>query len=134
LDFSLVSTKNLSKILPSSVWGPWPDNFGQKGLNLRHLRHHPQKNEIQNLKTSFSLQTRRLAKSYERMNSSLVKSTAELWSCQDLANLKRISASSKGLASEENPKESGPSLAYMNKKKIGNIENRYLVFAELTTT
>ena len=51
-----------------------------------------------------------------------------------MANLKRISASSKGLASEENPKESGPSLAYMNKKKIGNIENRYLVFAELTTT
>jgi len=79
------------------------------------------------------LQSRRLAKSYESMNSSLAKSTAELWSCQELANLKRISASSKGLASEENPKQSAPPLAYMNKKKIGNIENRYLVFAELIT-
>jgi len=54
------------------------------------------------------------------MNSSVAKSTAELWSCQELANLKRISASSKGLASEENPKESAPPLAYMNK----NEENR----------
>jgi len=51
------------------------------------------------------------------MNSSLAKSTAESWSCQDLANLKGISASSKGLASEESPKESASPLAYMNKNK-----------------
>ena len=51
---------------------------------------------------------------------SLAKSTAELWSCQELANLKRISASSKGFASEEKPKESSPQLACMNK----NEENR----------
>jgi len=80
----------------------------------------PTKKEIQNLKTYFSLQTRRLAKSYESMKSSLAKSTAELWSCQDLANLKRTLSSSKGLAGEENPKESAPPLAYMNK----NEENR----------
>jgi len=54
------------------------------------------------------------------MNSSLAKSTAESWSWQDLANLKQISASSKGLASEENPKKSAPPLAYMKK----NEENR----------
>jgi len=37
LDFSLVPNKNLSKILPSSGLGPWPDEVGQKGLKLLHL-------------------------------------------------------------------------------------------------
>jgi len=37
LDFSLVSNKNLSEILPSSTLAPGPDEVGQKGFKLQHL-------------------------------------------------------------------------------------------------
>jgi len=36
-DFNLVSAKNMSEILPSHIWGPGPNNLGQKGLNLPYL-------------------------------------------------------------------------------------------------
>jgi len=41
--FSLVYTKNTSKIIPSCSWGPLLDNLGQKGWNQPPLWHHPQK-------------------------------------------------------------------------------------------
>jgi len=43
LDFSLVSNKNWSEILPSSGLGPGLDEVGQSGLKIRHLWHHSQK-------------------------------------------------------------------------------------------
>jgi len=43
LDFSLVSTKNLSEILPSCGWRPGPDDLGQKQPKPPHLQDHPQK-------------------------------------------------------------------------------------------
>jgi len=36
-DFSLVSNKSLSKILPSSSLGPGPDEVGKRGLKVFHL-------------------------------------------------------------------------------------------------
>jgi len=42
-DFSIVSTKNLSKILSSYDWGLGPDELGQESLNLLYLWYHPQK-------------------------------------------------------------------------------------------
>jgi len=36
-DFSLVSSKNLSKILTPCSWGPGPNNFNQEDLNTSHL-------------------------------------------------------------------------------------------------
>jgi len=36
-DYSVVSTKNLSKKITSSSWGLEPDDLGQKSLNLSHL-------------------------------------------------------------------------------------------------
>ena len=37
LDFSLVSSKNLSKILPSSGLGLEPDKVGHEGLRVKSL-------------------------------------------------------------------------------------------------
>ena len=51
LDFTLVSNKNLSEILPSSGLGPGPDEVGEKHLKLLHLWRHSQK--VQNQKFSF---------------------------------------------------------------------------------
>jgi len=45
LDFSLVSNKNLSEILPSSGLGLGPDEVGQKGWKRLHLWRRSQKNE-----------------------------------------------------------------------------------------
>jgi len=47
-DFSLVSNKNLSEILPSGGLGLGPDEVDQKGLKQLHLWHHSQKNQNQN--------------------------------------------------------------------------------------
>jgi len=41
LDYSLVSTENVSQKIPFSGWGPGPDNLSKKGLNLPHLWHNP---------------------------------------------------------------------------------------------
>jgi len=43
-DYSVVSTKNLSKKITSSSWGLEPDDLGQKSPNLSHLWHHSRKN------------------------------------------------------------------------------------------
>ena len=51
LDFTLVSDKNLSEILPSSGLGPGPDELGKKHLKLLHLWRHSQ--EVQNQKFFF---------------------------------------------------------------------------------
>jgi len=71
-DFSLISTKNLSEILPSYSWGPGPTNHLIYDITQK------------NLKTFqiFLLQTKRLAESFDGLNSSLAQPTGELWSCK----------------------------------------------------
>jgi len=49
LDFSLVSNKNLSEILPSSGLGLGPDKVGQKDLKQPHLQCHSQKTQSQRI-------------------------------------------------------------------------------------
>jgi len=73
LDFSLVSKKNLSKILQSSGLGPVPDEVGQKDLKLLHLWHHSHKSEIQNQKFFFiaNLKTRRVFWGFEQLSSTI---------------------------------------------------------------
>jgi len=46
--FSLLSIKNMSQKIPSCSWCPESGNLGQKGVNLTHWWHRPQKNKIQN--------------------------------------------------------------------------------------
>jgi len=78
LEFRLVSNKNFSEILPPNSLGPGPGKVGQGGLEVFHLRCHSQK--IRNLKPKnfFSLQTRRLAESFEGLNRSLALTALEL--------------------------------------------------------
>ena len=69
-DYSLVSNKNLSKILSSSTLGQGPYEVGQKGLKILYSGHHSQKSLKPKTKICFSLQTWRLAESFEGLNSS----------------------------------------------------------------
>jgi len=78
-DFSLVFNKNLMEILPYNGLGLRPDEVGQKCLKLLHLWHYSQ--NIQKSPNFFSLQTWRLAESFEGLNSSLAQSTEELCYC-----------------------------------------------------
>ena len=61
-------------MLPSRGLGLGPDEVGQKGLKLLHLWRHSQTTQNQNI--FVSLQTRRLAQSFEGLNSSLGQSAA----------------------------------------------------------
>jgi len=81
LDFSLVSTNNLSTTLSPYSWGPGPDNLGQKGSELSRLWHHPHETRNPMLFNSFKGQTR-FATSFEDLNSSLAQLTSELCSCK----------------------------------------------------
>jgi len=69
----------------SSGLGLEPDEVGQTGLKLLHLWCHSQK--TQNQKIFFSLQTWRLAESFEGLNSSLVLLALELSSHKDTSKL-----------------------------------------------
>jgi len=69
-DCSLVSKKNFSEILPCNGWHLGPGEMGQGGLKILHLWHHSQKIHTPNQKYFFRVQTRRLAVSYEPLNSS----------------------------------------------------------------
>ena len=62
-DFSLVSNKNISKILPSGGLGPGPGEVGQNSLKVLHLWRHWQ-NLKPKTKNFFPLQSRRLAESW----------------------------------------------------------------------
>ena len=83
-DFSLVSSKNFSEILPSNGLGPGPDDVGQKGLILLHLRRHSQK--ITSPPNFFSLETTRLAELFEGLNGFLVQTPGELCSSKTRDN------------------------------------------------
>jgi len=50
----------------------------------------PTKNLKPKTKNIFSLRTRRLAESFEGLNSSLAQSAGELWSCKDLGNMGKL--------------------------------------------
>jgi len=82
LDFIPDSNKNLSKILPSSGLSPGPDEVGQKGLKQLHIWRLSQKN----WKTFYSLQTQRLAQSFEGLNSSLAQLSVEIFCAETCAN------------------------------------------------
>jgi len=43
-DYSLVSSKNFSEILPPNGWRPGPGKVGQRGLEVLRLWRHSQKN------------------------------------------------------------------------------------------
>jgi len=74
----------MREILPYCSWGPGFDNLAQKGLNLSHLWHHPQK---PGTSKKCLLGARRHAKSFEGLISSPAQLTDQLWSCKDLANM-----------------------------------------------
>jgi len=61
LDFSLVSNKNLTKVLTSSTLGSGPDEVGQKASEYSPYNV-TYKKKISKPKNVFSLRTRRLAK------------------------------------------------------------------------
>jgi len=77
----------LSEILPSSSLGLGPGEVGQKGLKHLHLWHHSQKNWNTKPKNVFSLQTQRLAKSFEGLSSSLAQSMAEIFLHKSMCKL-----------------------------------------------
>jgi len=54
LDYSLVSNKNFSKILPSNGLGPGPGEVGQGGLKVLHVWRHSQKTCTAHPKNFFS--------------------------------------------------------------------------------
>jgi len=91
-DYSLVSNKNLSKILPSRDWAVGQVTWAKMAKNLPHLWCHLDKK--QNPKF-FSLQTWRLAECFEGLNSSLEQSAEELCGWQDNWNMLDFSPISK---------------------------------------
>ena len=70
-DYSLVSKKHFSQKIPSSDWHLRPGNLSQNGLKPTPLMTSPTK-KMQNL-PFFSTESRRLAASFERLNSSLAQ-------------------------------------------------------------
>ena len=84
-DFSLVSKKNLSEILPSSSLDLGPDEVGQKGLKQLNLWHHSQKKN--NTKIFFWLQMWKLVESFEGFKSSLAQLSAETFLCKNICKL-----------------------------------------------
>ena len=71
LDFSLVSSINLSDMLHPCSWIPGPDKLGQKGVNPPHLSRYPQKTRNPKLKNFFQYKLEGLL-SLKGLNSSLV--------------------------------------------------------------
>ena len=77
VDSSLVSNENFSEILPFDGWSQVKYRQPKMAKNLPYLWCHSQKNETQ-IPNFFSLQTQRLAKSFEGLNSSLAQSAEGL--------------------------------------------------------
>jgi len=78
-DSSLVSIKNISEILWPSGWALSQVTWAKMIPKLLHLWHHSQKIRNPQPKNFFRMQTRRLADSFEPLNSFLVQSVEELW-------------------------------------------------------
>jgi len=76
----------MSEILPSSGWALGQVTWAKKVKNLLHLWHHSQKKRNTKPKNFFALQIRRLAESYEGLNSSLVQ-LVELCHLKDTCKL-----------------------------------------------
>jgi len=85
-DCSLVSNENLDEILTFNGLGPGPGDVGQGSLEVLHLRHHTKIPQHQP-KNFFRVQSRRLAVSFEPLNSSLPLSAPELCSRKATCNL-----------------------------------------------
>ena len=77
-DSSLVSNQNFNEILWSSSWALGQVTWAKMANNLPQLWCHSQKNRNPKPKKIFSLQTKRLAKSFEGLNRSLAQSAEEL--------------------------------------------------------
>lgn len=83
-----------------------PDNHGQKITNLPHVRCHPQKTWNQYL-NFFSLPAKRLAESFEGLNSSISQLTGEFWSSKVVWKYgicKHINPAAKVLCAQGNKK------------------------------
>jgi len=82
----LVSNKNLTKVLPSSGLGPGPGEVGQRGQKSSTYDVTHKKTAIPSQKI-FSLQTWRLTKSFEGLNSFLVQLLMKKFLCKNLRKL-----------------------------------------------
>jgi len=71
----------LSQKIPASGWGPGPGNLSQNGLKATPLMSLTKrtKSKICNI---FSMQSKRLAASFEGLYSSLAQLPGEVWSCK----------------------------------------------------
>jgi len=83
-DFSLVSNKSLSKILPSSSLGPGPDEVGKRGLKVFHLWRHLQKNHNPQ---KFFIADAMTCRVFKGWNSSLAQSATGTFPHKDTCKL-----------------------------------------------
>jgi len=80
--YSLVSSKNLSAILPPNGWRPGPGKVGQGGLKVLYLWRHSQKTATPKQKIFFWVQTRTLAVSFDTSTRSVTRTGAEIFPCK----------------------------------------------------
>jgi len=81
------SKTKLREVLPSSGLGLGPDEVGQKGQNYSTYDVTHKNSRTQNQKSFFSMWIRRIAKSFEGLNSFLAQSAEELWTCKNMWKL-----------------------------------------------
>jgi len=67
--------------------GAETDEMGQKSVKLLHLRHHSQKIRNPKPKNFFSLQTQRLAESFNGLNSFLALLLPEVCPCKNTCKM-----------------------------------------------
>jgi len=84
MDFSLVSNKNLSEILPTNSLGLGPDKWAKK---LKTTPLTMSLTKTPKTQKFFSLQTQRLADYFKGLNRSLVQSEVELCLRKDTSKL-----------------------------------------------
>jgi len=77
-DSILVANENFSKVLMSSGWAQVRCQQPKMAKNLPYLWHHSEKKQNPKPKNFFHCRLKRLAKSFEGLNSSLAQSAEEL--------------------------------------------------------
>jgi len=104
-DCSLVSSKNLSEMLPSNGLGSGPAEVGQGDLKALHLWHRSQKIHTPQAKNFFWVQTRKLAESFEPLKSFLPLSVPELCACKATCDLVVLAQESSKVAGRHSVKK-----------------------------
>ena len=88
LNFSLVSNKNFSEILPSSRLGLGPEEMGQKAYNYStYDATHKKSKTLKLLLLFFFIQTQRLAESCKVLNTSLALTVPKIFPHKDTCKL-----------------------------------------------